>query len=204
MRTICLTRSRIRTGFRTVFAALSLACLPYARTALADTGDDPDRTLSPYFFVEGADPGLDGLPLERTQVRFEVSGVIADVTVRQTYKNGGTRPISARYVFPASVRAAVHGMRMTIGAQMIEAQIKEREQAQAIYAEAKEQGKTASLLDQQRPNVFTMQVANVMPGDRIDVELRYTETLVPSDLEGAPLQSGARRSPKLDSQNPAA
>jgi Ca-activated chloride channel family protein len=149
--------------------------------AASDAPRDPDKTLSPYFFVEGGDPKLDQLPLEDTHVDVAVAGVIADVTVTQRYKNDGKRPISAKYVFPASTRAAVHGMRMVIGNRAYEAKIKEREQAKKEYEAHKEAGKNAALLEQDRPNVFTMSVANVMPGDHIDVTLRYTELLVPAD-----------------------
>jgi hypothetical protein len=67
-------------------------------------------------------------------------GVIADVSVKQTYANDGIRPISARYIFPASTRAAVHGMKMTIGNQVITAKIKEREAAQKQFDQAKSEG----------------------------------------------------------------
>ena len=60
----------------------------------------PDKTLSPYFFVEGGDPAIDRLPLKDTRVDVAIAGVIADVTVRQVYENRGTRPIHARYIFP--------------------------------------------------------------------------------------------------------
>jgi Ca-activated chloride channel homolog len=139
-----------------------------------------DKTLSPYFFVQG-DPNLDRLPLKDTRVQIDVSGVIADVKVLQTYRNEGSRPINARYVFPASTRAAVYAMRMRIGDQVIVAKIKEREQAKQEFERAKQEGKSASLLEQNRPNVFSMSLANAMPGDQIEIELRYTELLVPTD-----------------------
>ena len=140
-----------------------------------------DKTLSPYFLVEGGDPDLDRLPLKDTRVDVAIAGVIADVTVRQVYENRGQRPLHARYVFPASTRAAVSGMTMTIGEVRIVAKIKEREQAKTEFETAKKEGKSASLLEQSRPNVFTMNVANVLPGDTILVELKYTELLVPTD-----------------------
>jgi Ca-activated chloride channel homolog len=140
-----------------------------------------DQTLSPYFLVEGAADGVERFPLERTDVVANVSGVVADVIVKQTYRNAGKQPIHARYVFPASTRAAVHGMQMTIGQHRVVAKIKEREQAAREFEEAKAQGKSASLLEQDRPNVFTMSVSNVLPGDRVEVELRYSELLVPDD-----------------------
>jgi Ca-activated chloride channel family protein len=142
------------------------------------------RTTSrcpPYFFVEGAKPGIEALPLESTKADVHITGVIADVTVKQTYRNDGDRTISARYVFPASTRAAVYGMKMKIGSRVIEAKIKERDAARKEYEEAKQAGKTASLLEQDRPNVFSMNVANILPKNRIEVELRKTELLVPTD-----------------------
>jgi Ca-activated chloride channel family protein len=140
-----------------------------------------DKTLSPYFFVEGGDPSIDRLPLKNTRVNVAITGVIADVTVRQVYENHGSRPLHARYVFPASTRAAVYGLTMTVGDVRTVAKIKEREQAAREFEAAKRDGKSASLLEQSRPNVFSMKVANVMPGDTISVELRYTELLVPTD-----------------------
>jgi Ca-activated chloride channel homolog len=150
--------------------------------AMADPATAPlDKTLSPYFEIEGGDAALESMPLESTRADVHIAGVIADVVVTQTYRNDGAKPINARYVFPASTRAAVYGMKMTIGARVIEAKIKEREAARQEYDEARRAGKTASLLEQDRPNVFSMNVANILPRDRIAVELRYTELLVPTD-----------------------
>ena len=164
------------TRVTSVFLLFALLVIP--RVARAD---QDDKSLSPYFFVENAKPGVEALPLESTKADVHITGVIADVVVKQTYRNDGDRTISARYVFPASTRAAVYGMRMKIGTRVIEAKIKEREEARKEYEEAKAAGKTASLLEQDRPNVFSMNVANILPKDRIEVELRYTELLVPTD-----------------------
>jgi Ca-activated chloride channel family protein len=162
-----------------VWFAAVLCFLGVPRRARAE-GDPAQKTLSPYFVVENGDPAIDGLPLTATKVDVAISGVIADVTVTQSYENRGKRPIHARYVFPASTRAAVHGMRMTIGNRVVVAKIKEREQAKREYERAKESGKSASLLEEDRPNVFTMSVANILPGDHIDVTLSYAELLVPT------------------------
>jgi Ca-activated chloride channel family protein len=72
-------------------------------------------------------------------------------------------------------------MKMTIGERTIIAKIQEKEKARQEYEQAKQEGKSASLLEQQRPNVFQMNVANILPGDVIRVELSYTELLVPTD-----------------------
>ena len=148
-------------------------------SAHAETAND--ATLSPYFLIENGDPALDQFPLKDTRVAININGVIADVAITQKYANGGTRPINARYVFPASTRASVHGMKMTIGGQVIFAEIKERQAAQTEFEQAKKQGKNAALLKQQRPNVFSMNVANILPGDTIDIELHYTELLIPTE-----------------------
>lgn len=157
-----------------VFIAIAVSA-----SGVAQTPED-DKTLSPYFFVQG-DPTVDHLPLKDTRVEISVSGVIADVRVVQTYRNEGARPINASYVFPASTRAAVYAMRMRIGDQIIVAKIKEREAAKQEFETAKKEGKSASLLEQNRPNVFSMNLANVMPGEQIEIELRYTELLVPTE-----------------------
>src|SRR6185369_15754396 len=139
-----------------------------------------DKTLAPYFFVQG-DPNVDKLPLKDTRVEVSISGVIADVKVVQTYRNEGIRPINASYVFPASTRAAVYAMRMRLGNEVIVAKIKDKTQAKKEFEQAKQEGKTASLLEQDRPNVFSMKLANVMPQEQVEIELHYTELIVPTD-----------------------
>ncbi len=140
---------------------------------------DGDRTLSPCFFVRGGDAAVDALPLKATSAKVAIAGVIADVTVTQVYRNTGRKPLEALYVFPGSTRSAVHAMTMHVGNRVLKAQIKERGQARADYEQAKQEGRTASLLEQHRPNVFQMNVANILPGDEVRVELSYTELLVP-------------------------
>ncbi|MFO7638436.1 MAG: VIT domain-containing protein [bacterium] len=154
---------------------LALGLAPGTLTA----GPAEDRTLSPYFFIPGGDPGTEKLPLIAAGADVDIAGVIADVRVVQKYRNGGKKPIEAVYVFPASTRAAVYGMKMTIGERVVVAEVQEREQARRNYEQALEQGRTASLLEQQRPNVFQMNVGNILPGDTVVVELSYTELLVP-------------------------
>jgi Ca-activated chloride channel family protein len=143
--------------------------------------DVSDKTLSPYFFVHSDDPSVDKLPLKSTDVDVAIAGVIADVKVVQHYRNDGTRPIEAEYVFPGSTRAAVYGLTMVIGERRIVAEIREKERARKEYQTAKRAGQTAALLEQHRPNVFKMNVANILPGDDIAVELHYTELVVPTD-----------------------
>ncbi|HEX3128218.1 MAG TPA: VIT domain-containing protein [Thermoanaerobaculia bacterium] len=158
---------------------VGLALLVARQGSAADP--DSDETLSPYFFVEDGDPAVDRLPLKETRADVRIAGVIADVVVTQVYRNEGARPLNARYEFPASTRAAVHGMTIEVGGKRIRAKIREKQQAQREFDAAKKEGKSAALLEQHRPNVFGMSVANILPQDEIRVELHYSELLVPTD-----------------------
>ena len=188
--------------FLTVFILVVSSITIYGMEA---DGADSDKTLSPYFFIEGSDESTEKFPLKETKVTANINGVIADIYVNQTYTNEGQQPINANYVFPASTRAAVHGMKMEIGDKIVTAVIKEREEAKQEFEAAKNEGKSASLLEQQRPNVFTMSVANIMPGDNVHIELHYTELIVPT--EGAyqfifPTVAGPRYSNQLKADAP--
>ena len=168
-----------RRFYMVVVVAAVVALTPTLVFAQAD--ENGDKTLSPYFFIPNNDSGLEQLPLKSTDADVSIAGVIADVVVTQVYQNTGKKPIEAVYVFPASTRAAVYGMKMIIGERVVEAKIRKRDDARKEYEQARQEGKNASLLEQQRPNVFQMNVANIMPGDQIRVELRYTELIVPKD-----------------------
>lgn len=154
-----------------------LFCLISLNISAQENNDN--KTLSPYFVVKSDDPGTDFLPLKATSAKVNIVGVIADVSITQVYKNEGKNVIEAIYTFPSSTNAAVYYMEMTIGKRTIVAEIKEKKQAREEYEKAKEEGQRASLLEEQRPNVFQMNVANIMPGDEIRVRMKYTELLIP-------------------------
>jgi Ca-activated chloride channel family protein len=143
------------------------------------------KVSSPYLWVRSDEPGVDALPLKSTSVHARISGVIAEVTVTQVYQNEGSKPLEAVYVFPGSTRAAIHAMTMKVGERILKAEIRERGAARREYATARLEGRTASLLEQERPNLFQMQVANILPGDKIQVEMTYSELLVPKEGEYA-------------------
>ena len=169
-----------RYSFLLASATASLMLVSNTGYAQANPTAELNKTLSPYFFVKSSDPSIDQLPLKSTDVKVNITGVIADVVVTQHYRNEGSRPLEAKYVFPASSHAAVYGLQMHIGERVVEAKIREKKQARVEYEQAKSEGKSASLLEQERPNVFQMNVANILPGDDIAVELHYTETIIPT------------------------
>lgn len=120
---------------------------------------------------------LGACPLKGTAVKAEISGFLTRVKVIQEFENNFYEPIEAVYTFPLPAGAAVDDMTMKIGERTIRGQIMRREEAQKVYQTAKNEGKTASLLDQERPNVFTQSVANILPNEKIIVEISYVETL---------------------------
>jgi len=116
-------------------------------------------------------------PLQRTSVVANVAGFGARVAVTQVFHNPSQETIEAVYTFPLPNNAAVDHMRMKIGDRVIEGIIKPTEEARRIYEVAKNQGQTAALLDQERPNIFTQSVANITPGAEVDIEIDYIQTL---------------------------
>lgn len=117
------------------------------------------------------------MPLKHTEVRAAVSGYVGSVEVVQQFQNPYSSKIEAVYVFPLPHNAAVNEFIMTIGERHIRGIIRERQEAEQIYQEAKRQGYVASLLTEERPNVFTQSVANIEPGREIDVTIKYFHTL---------------------------
>jgi Ca-activated chloride channel family protein len=140
------------------------------------------ESLSPYFLVQGAGD-TEAFPLLSTSADVHIAGMTAQTELKQVYKNDGKKTIEAVYIFPLGTKAAVNAMRMQIGTRVIEADIHKNEEARQIYENAKNHGQTASLLEQKRPNVFQMNVANIMPGDKVEVTVYYSEALVPEDGE---------------------
>lgn len=117
------------------------------------------------------------VPLVHTDVALDVRGLVAAATVTQQYANSSSEPIEAVYVFPLPHDAAVYDMEIRIGNRVIRSVVRERAEAKRAYEAAKSEGKRAALLEEERPNIFTASVANIVPGDRIEVRLRYVEPL---------------------------
>ncbi len=117
------------------------------------------------------------LPLKHTELRATITGMIADVTVTQKFHNSLSENIEAVYMFPLPHESAVHDFEIIIDKRVIKSEIKEREEARRTYEKAKREMKKAGLLEQERPNIFNVSVANIEPGQEILVNLRYSETL---------------------------
>jgi Ca-activated chloride channel family protein len=118
------------------------------------------------------------LKLVKSEYHVDITGIIAQVNIKQSFHNDGSEWIKeGMYAFPVAQNAAVYQMKLIIGKRVIEGEIHEKQQAQEIYDEAKSQGLSASLVKQYRPNLFTTDIANIMPNERIEVEISYQQSL---------------------------
>jgi Ca-activated chloride channel family protein len=152
-----------------VTAALA-TCLSVAGALTTDDAPGSLRITSP-------DVAARTCPLRHTDVDANIAGFVSRVTVRQQFENPLPQKIDAVYVFPLPQHAAVDQMVMTVGDRRIVGEVRPRDEARRIYDEARARGNVATLLDQERPNIFTQSVANIEPGARVVVEISYVETL---------------------------
>ena len=142
------------------------------------TGEKPGEQTSGSFLVRVRPSGrLIRSPVLSTDVKITVSGMVARAVVAQQFKNDSPDWVEGIYVFPLPENAAVDRLRMQVGDRQIEGQIRERAQARAEYEAARNRGSRASLVEQERPNIFTSSVANLGPGETLTVEIEYQQTL---------------------------
>src|SRR6185369_895172 len=142
---------------------LTLTLLTIATTATAQTGETSGSLA--VLDAEGKAKAM--CPLKHTDMKAEISGFISRVVVTQQFQNPFKEKIEAVYIFPLPHNAAVDDMTMIVGERTVHGRILPREEAHLVYEEAKSSGKVASLLDQERPNIFTQSVANILPGEQV-------------------------------------
>ena len=184
-------------------AGVCLFFLFFSLSALAQTGKVTEGSLR-ALDEKGRERGL--CPLKQTDVKAEISGFLSRVTVTQTFQNPYPEKIEAIYTFPLPNDAAVDDMTIQIGERFIKSRVMEREKAFRTYEKAREEGKTAAILQQQRPNIFTQSVANITPSAEIKVIISYVETLKSADgtYEFAfPMTVGERYIPLAKTENAA-
>lgn len=190
---VCLTGISVRSK-RVGAIVVSLAVL--SATAPAGAQDRTDEQLvlqqqgllqlddveAGVLLFESDEPGwYVPAPTLHTDIDVTVSGPIARVTVSQRFRNVADIFVEGKYVFPLPEGSAVDTLRMRVGDRWIEGSIAEREEARLVYEEAKAAGQVASLVEQERPNVFTTSVANIAPNSDVVVQIEYQEALVSRD-----------------------
>lgn len=171
-----------KTLLTTASAPLLIVALWYAlpenQTAQASTVAQSDVGKRTALLIRDRNGALvSECPLKRTDVKAEVSGPMARVTVTQEFENKASDTIEAVYVFPLPHNAAVDDMSLQVGARTVKGSIRRREEAQAVYEAARNAGRLAGLLEQERPNIFTQSVANIPPGGSVRIVIRYVERL---------------------------
>ncbi len=163
-------------------ALVLVLCSPVLALAAEQASDfgpaiEPHEAEAGSLLLEREDGALHAAPTVDTDVQMQITGMVARVAVEQTFTNPGLAWTNGVYVFPLPETAAVDHLRLEIGERRIEGEIKERVAAHAIYQQAKAAGKKASLVDQERPNIFTNRVANIGPGETVKVVIEYQQTL---------------------------
>src|SRR5262245_3086096 len=160
-----------------IFGYITIARVSKTRGLGLTASASSSRTAGALQVVSPEKGVVGACPLKHTDVKAEISGFISRVVVTQQFENPFKEKIEAVYTFPLPQNAAVDDMTMSIGDRTVRGRIKRREEARAVYEADRAAGNVASLLDQERPNIFTQSVANIMPGERVNVTISYVETL---------------------------
>jgi Ca-activated chloride channel family protein len=188
---------------RVLWCCAALFCALPARADALDERVDAAGEGGGMLWVEGEgdEPWL--APQVSTDVALAVTGMIARARVEQVFENPSEEPVEAVYVFPLPDDAAVDGLTLTVGQRRIVGEVREREDAERRYERAADAGKKASLVSQERPNIFTTSVANIGPGELVSVRITYQQAvrydhgefslLFPSTLTPRYNPSGGRR-----------
>ncbi|HEX5766544.1 MAG TPA: marine proteobacterial sortase target protein, partial [Woeseiaceae bacterium] len=163
-----------------VEAAFLAAMLLTQATARAEPAGD--AFASPHEMQSGSlllrmEAGYTIATRINTDIEIQVSGPVARTIVSQEFRNDGAKWVEGVYVFPLPDSAAVDRLRLRIGERFIEGEVREKEEARVEYEKARQDGKRAGLVEQQRSNLFTTSVANLGPGETVNVEIEYLETV---------------------------
>ena len=167
----------LKSNFLVTLAVLSVSIIAGIQLTSVSTSAQTGQTSGALTVMGKDGKPKSACPLKHTDVQAEISGFLSRVRVTQEFENPFKDKIEAVYTFPLPQDAAVDDMTMTIGSRTVRGKILPREEAQAVYEAAKTNGQVASLLDQERPNIFTQSVANILPGEQIKITISYVETL---------------------------
>ena len=172
---------RTQSDIKSWLWVLALICVltygPETASAAGPLSDVTPNQVQSGSLLLRMQSGYSMATLLNTEVDMAISGLVARVSVRQEFRNTSTDWVEGVYVFPLPDKAAVDRMRLHIGDRFIEGEIQEKEHAKKTYEQARAAGKKASLVEQQRANLFTTSVANIAPGERVVIEIEYLEDI---------------------------
>lgn len=155
-------------------ATLAMIGSPHAQPNNANNSTPDSGELN---VIDATGRELGKCPLKHTSINADVAGYVSRVTVEQTFTNPYPNTIEAIYTFPLSDSGAVNEMVMKIGSRTVRGVIQPKAEARQMYETARREGRIASLLDQERTNIFTQSVANIPPNETVKIEIKYVEYL---------------------------
>lgn len=170
-----MRQSNKNPGMLTSFL-LAMTLVSGVAFANTEKGVSPNEILGGSLLLRGQS-GYHVATRINTDVRISVSGLAIRTTLSQSFRNSSSQWVEGVYVFPLPDNAAVNRLRMTIGDRVIEGEIREKQAAKKAYEQAKQAGKKASLVEQQRANLFTTSIANIGPGQEVVIEIEYLDTV---------------------------
>ncbi|MDI9244009.1 marine proteobacterial sortase target protein [Marinobacter sp. CHS3-4] len=209
-RTTLLDRRRVRRIMEGVSLWLAMLLLLFVQPIFAEA-NEREQGVGQLRFVDNQGRATESATLINTDYQVDVTGLIADVHLKQTFRNPSQNWREAVFVFPLSEGASVYGLTMTAGERRIVGEIREKAVAKKEYAKAKSEGRKAARVEQQRPNLFTTHLANIPPGEAIVVELDYQQavryqsglfelrlptTMTPRYMPGKPLNQNPFAGPR--------
>ena len=167
-----LRRAKFNEGLGwAVLSLMALSACMFISSKVSAQAIEPEAGAGQLLFKQG-----EALHLG-TDVKASIAGMVAKITYTQRFENRSPHWQEATYLFPLPSNAAVNALLLKVGERTIVGEVKEKHQAQQIYHQAKQQGKKAALLAQQRSNLFRQQVSNIAPGEKVTVEISFVQTL---------------------------
>ncbi|MCL7943001.1 marine proteobacterial sortase target protein [Marinobacter sp. ATCH36] len=168
---------RFRRWLEGISLWLAVLLFLFVHPVYAEASETSGEGAGEFHFVDDAGQRQESATLLDTDYKVTVSGLIADTRLRQSFRNTSRQWREGVFVFPLPENASVYGMTMTAGERVIVGEIHEKREAKRQYTQAKEEGRKAARVDQQRPNLFTTRMANIPPGETITVELNYQQAV---------------------------
>ena len=167
-------------AFLAAFGGRVAGAAPSQSAAIAAAGFD-ERVVAGLYFNAGREDAVFEAPVLASDVAIDLNGQVARVRVRQHFVNPSPVWLEGIYVFPLPEKSAVDRLTMTVGQRRVEGRILEKQEAERVYRQAAAEGRKASLLSSERPNVFVTSIANIGPGEEVVIEIAYQDSAAYDD-----------------------
>ena len=195
-------KDRVRRFMEGVSLWMAMLLVLFVQPLYAEASTGNEDSAGVLHFVDGKGQWQEPALVLGSDFDVRVSGLIADSKLVRTFRNTSDQWREGVFVFPLPEKASVYGLTMKVGERTIVGEVQPREEAKKTYEKARDSGRHAATVEQQRPNLFTTRVANIPPGATVSVELNYQQlvsyrdgvfelsvptTLTPRYMPGQPL-----------------